>query len=223
MKHIFIYGPPGSGKSTVGKILADRLEIPFLDLDVEIERMAGQTIPQIMSEQGEPIFRDLETAALEKAVSGAASVIALGGGALLRDCNRACAESAGEVVLLEADLPTLLERLKSESGQRPLLAGDMEEKLRSLLACRKAHYESFDLRVANISNSPETVSWEIQQKLGIFHVRGMGAGYDVVVRSRRVGRVGRDAQGTRPGRACGVGLRFQRRAVVWGAGFEVCA
>jgi 3-dehydroquinate synthase len=143
-----------------------------------------------MSEQGEPIFRDLETAALEEAVSGAASVIALGGGTLLRDSNRACAESAGEVVLLEADLPTLLERLKSESGQRPLLAGDMEEKLRSLLARRKAHYESFDLRVANVSNSSETVSWEIQQKLGAFRVRGMGAGYDVVVRAGGLDRLG---------------------------------
>jgi len=183
MKHIFIYGPPGSGKSAVGKILADRLEIPFLDLDVEIERLAGQTIPQIMSEQGEPIFRDLETTALEKAASGAASVIALGGGALLCDSNRACAETAGEVVLLEADLPTLLERLKSESGQRPLLAGNMEEKLASLMARRQAHYESFSLRVANISSLPETVTWEIQKKLGAFHVRGMGAGYDVLVRA----------------------------------------
>jgi len=183
MKHIFIYGPPGSGKSAVGKILADRLEIPFLDLDVEIERLAGQTIPQIMSEQGEPIFRDLETTALEKAASGAASVIALGGGALLRDSNRACAETAGEVVLLEADLPTLLERLKSEAGQRPLLAGNMEEKLASLMARRQAHYESFSLRVANISNSLNTVSCEIQQKLGAFRVRGMSAGYDVVVQS----------------------------------------
>jgi shikimate kinase/3-dehydroquinate synthase len=190
MKHIFIYGPPGSGKSTVGKILADDLDIPFLDLDVEIERMAGQTIPQIMAGQGEPAFRDLETAALEEAVSGAANVIALGGGALLRDSNRACAESAGEVVLLDADLPTLLERLKSESVQRPLLAGDMEEKLRSLMARRKAHYESFSLRVANISSLPETVTWEIQQKLGIFHVRGMGAGYDVVVRPGGLDRLG---------------------------------
>jgi 3-dehydroquinate synthase len=190
MKHIFIYGPPGSGKSTVGKILADRLEIPFLDLDVEIERMAGQTISQIMSEQGEPIFRDLETAALEKAASGAASVIALGGGALLRDSNRVCAESAGEVVLLEADLPTLLERLKSASGQRPLLTGDMEEKLRSLMARRQAHYESFIMRVANVSSSPEAVAREIQQKLGAFRVRGMGAGYDVLVRAGGLDRLG---------------------------------
>ncbi len=192
MKHIFIYGPPGCGKSTVGRILADRLEIPFLDLDMEIEHVAGQTIQHIMKEQGEPSFRDLETAALEEAASSAASVIALGGGALLRDSNRACAESAGEVVLLETDLPTLLKRLKSESGQRPLLAGDMEEKLRTLLMRRKAHYESFILRVANISNSPETVAWEIQRRLGVFRVRGMGGGYDVVVRrggSRRLGEI----------------------------------
>ena len=129
MKHIFIYGPPGSGKSTIGKILAEHLELPFLDLDSEIERAAGQTIPQIMARQGKPVFRDLETVALEKVVVGLSNVIALGGGALLRDTNRACAESAGEVVLLETDLPTLLIRTKSASGQRPLLAGDVEEKL----------------------------------------------------------------------------------------------
>ena len=66
MKHIFIYGPPGAGKSTVGKLLAGNLGLPFLDLDTEIEQSAGQTIPQIMSGRGEQAFRDLETAALEK-------------------------------------------------------------------------------------------------------------------------------------------------------------
>jgi 3-dehydroquinate synthase len=183
MKHIFIYGPPGSGKSTIGKILAEHLELPFLDLDAEIERAAGQTIPQIMAEQGEPAFRDLETAALEKAAAGKASVIALGGGALLCEANRACAESAGEVLLLETDLPTLLTRTKSTSGQRPLLAGDVEEKLTALMARRHSHYEFFSLRVANETKPPKSVAWEIQQKLGRFHLLGMGAGYDVLVKS----------------------------------------
>ncbi|MFH1524359.1 MAG: 3-dehydroquinate synthase [Chloroflexota bacterium] len=183
MKHIFIYGPPGSGKSTISKILADQLDLPFLDLDAEIERAAGQAIPQIMTEQGEPAFRDLETAALEKAVAGEASIIALGGGALLRDANRACAESDGEVVLLEADLPTLLARTKSASGQRPLLVGDVEEKLSALMTRRQSHYESFDLRVVNETEPPRSVAREIQQKLGRFHVCGMGAGYDVLVKT----------------------------------------
>ena len=61
MKHIFLYGPPGAGKSSVGKALAERLRLPFLDLDLEIEKSADRTIPQIMEEQGESVFRDLET------------------------------------------------------------------------------------------------------------------------------------------------------------------
>ena len=164
--------------------------MPFLDLDSEIERAAGQTIPQIMARQGKPVFRDLETVALEKVVVGLSNVIALGGGALLRDTNRACAESAGEVVLLETDLPTLLIRTKSASGQRPLLAGDVEEKLTELMARRHSHYESFGLRVTNETEPPESVAWEIQQKLGRFHVRGMGAGYDVLVKTGGLNSLG---------------------------------
>jgi shikimate kinase/3-dehydroquinate synthase len=181
MKHIFIYGPPASGKSTVGKILAKGLELPFLDLDTEIEKIAGQGIPQIMAESGEPAFRDLESAALERAVTGPSSVIALGGGALLRDANRACAESAGQVVLLEADLATLLGRTKAASGKRPLLAGSVEEKLTALIARRQAHYASFGLRVANMSTPPKFVAREIQRGLGHFRVRGVETGYDVLV------------------------------------------
>jgi len=59
MKHIFLYGAPGSGKSSVGRLLADSLNLPFFDLDKEIEKTAGKSIPQIMAEQGEPAFRNL--------------------------------------------------------------------------------------------------------------------------------------------------------------------
>jgi len=190
MRHIFLYGPSGSGKSTVGKFLAARLNLPFLDLDTEIEKIAGQSIPHIMVEKGEPIFRKLESAALEKAATGPASVTALGGGALLRDANRNLAESTGFVVLLDADLPTLLERLKIEPDQRPLLAGDLQESLKALLARRKAHYESFTLRITTTASSPESITWKIQQSLGRFQVRGMGEGYDVVIQAGGVDRLG---------------------------------
>ena len=85
-------------------------------------------------QQGEPAFRDLETAALKNLLAvKKKAVIALGGGALLRDENRAFAESNGKVILLMAELETLLERLHYEAGKRPLLAGDLREKLSSLL------------------------------------------------------------------------------------------
>src|SRR5689334_17529162 len=89
MSHIFLYGPPGTGKSTIGRKLARHLSLPFVDLDRVIETKAGMSIPQIMEQQGEPAFRDLESSALGETVghpSGVTShVIALGGGALLRD------------------------------------------------------------------------------------------------------------------------------------------
>jgi shikimate kinase / 3-dehydroquinate synthase len=190
MRHIFLYGPPGSGKSTVGKILAGDLNLSFLDLDADIERTAGKPIPQIMAELGEQAFRDLESAALEKGIAGDASVIALGGGALLREGNRACAESAGDVVLLEADLATLLERLNTEPDRRPLLVGDVEGKLNSLLERRKVHYDSFTMRVSNLSAGPQETAWSIQQRLGRFHVKSSSAGYDVVIRKGGSNQIG---------------------------------
>lgn len=183
MKHIFLYGPPGSGKSTVGKVLARNLALPFVDLDAEIEQEAGRSIPQIMAEDGEPAFRERESAALERVAGGQPAVIALGGGALLRERNRACAEANGDVVFLQADLETLLTRLRVDKNQRPLLAGDLETRLAGLLERRAEHYASFALRVANTSqDNPEETAAQIQQLLGRFHVRGMGQGYDVLVR-----------------------------------------
>ena len=94
--HIFLYGPSGSGKSTVGNVLAQALDLPFIDLDIEIENTIGQGISQFMTERGESTFRDKETNALQKVVASAESVIALGGGALLREENRSLAEKNGQ-------------------------------------------------------------------------------------------------------------------------------
>ncbi|HEX6034669.1 MAG TPA: shikimate kinase, partial [Anaerolineales bacterium] len=111
MAHIFLYGPPGTGKSTIGKILARRLNLPFTDLDRVIETNAGMSIAQIMEGQGEPAFRELETAALKDTVGQVSDltnppdkVIALGGGALLREENRTLVEAHGNVILLMAEL-----------------------------------------------------------------------------------------------------------------------
>ena len=80
MTHIFLYGPPGTGKSTLGKKLAGSLKLPFIDIDRVIETNAGDTIPHIMEKQGEPVFRDLETAALKNLSNEKKCVVALGGG-----------------------------------------------------------------------------------------------------------------------------------------------
>jgi shikimate kinase len=139
MTHIFLYGPPGTGKSTIGKKLSASLKLSFIDLDRIIETNAGVSIPQIMEQQGETTFRDLETAALKNLANEKGSVIALGGGALLRDENRAFAESHGKVVLLMANVEILFQRLNESHTKRPLLAGDLHEKLTSLLEKRGEH------------------------------------------------------------------------------------
>jgi len=180
MPHLFLYGSPGSGKSTIGKLLARNLKLPFVDLDRVIEADAGMPIPQIMAGRGESAFRDLEAAALSKVASESESVIALGGGALLRDANRAIAESTGRVILLTAELDTLLERLATDSIQRPLLAGDLREKLSSLLTRRAEHYVSFPLRLRVDGRTAEANAWQAQILLGRFHLSAMGE-YDVLV------------------------------------------
>ncbi len=181
MPHIFIYGPPGAGKSTIGKVLARNLNLPFVDLDHVIETNAGMSISQMMNQQGERAARDMETTALKQIINAKDSMIALGGGALLREENRTLIENNGRVILLMAELNTLLGRLTSDSNQRPLLAGDLHEKLTSLLATRKEHYNSFPLRF-DANQVPEELVWQIQVVLGRFHLTAM-ADYDVIVES----------------------------------------
>lgn len=180
MTHIFLYGPPGAGKSTLGKLLSRNLKLPFIDLDRVIETNAGMSIPQVMEQHGETAFRDMETAALGSLAAETESVVALGGGALLRDENRAFAESNGKVLLLMAELPTLLDRIQHEPGKRPLLAGDIANKLTALLEKRKEHYASFPLQHHVDDKSAAQNAREAQIKLGRHHLSAMGD-YDVVV------------------------------------------
>ncbi len=180
MKHIFLYGPPGSGKSSIGKALAHNLRLPFVDLDCEIEKFVGKTITQIMNERGESAFRDLELAALENVAGEEKSVVALGGGTLLRDENRTIAESSGKIVLLTANFETLLKRLSADPEKRPLLAGDLHGKLSALLAKRNGHYASFPIQL-NVDGKPiEQNARRLQIVLGRHHLSAMGE-YDVIV------------------------------------------
>jgi shikimate kinase / 3-dehydroquinate synthase len=107
-------------------------------------------------------------------------VIALGGGALLRDENRRLAEANGSVLLLMAELPTLLERMRNDSGKRPLLAGDLQSKLTRLLETRKDHYNSFPLKIHVENKTPEQNAEQAQMVLGRHHLSAMGE-YDVIV------------------------------------------
>lgn len=183
---IFLYGPPGAGKSSLARRLAQQLELPHVDLDECIARQAGQSIAQIFAAQGEAGFRQRERAALADVLRQPPGCVALGGGALLDDHTRKQVQSAGQVLCLSAPFDALLARLQAESASapRPLLhagADDAAGRLQSLLQRRAAHYASFPLQLETGGADLETLAWQAQVQLGMFHVSGMGAAYDVRV------------------------------------------
>lgn len=163
--------------------------MPFVDLDRLIEAKAGMPISLLIEQQGESMFRDFEASALKTLANETDRVVALGGGALLRDENRIFAESTGRVILLVAKVETLLERLAQDPLQRPLLFGDLNEKLSSLLAERHEHYASFLDQVYVDGNTSEQNAWKIQIALGCFHLTAMGE-YDAVVQDHGLNQIG---------------------------------
>ncbi len=179
----FIYGPPGAGKSSAGRLLARALDIPFWDLDAEIEARSRKSIPELFHRYGESGFRKRERQVLETLVSHSQGVISLGGGALLDPASRALVESRGQVLCLDAPLASLLRRLEASEQERPLLSGDLRQRLEKLLAGRAGHYAAFPLRLDTDGLTAAEIAWQAQVRLGAFHVRGMGAGYDVRVKA----------------------------------------
>ena len=146
--NLWLYGPPGCGKSTLGAKMAAAKRMPFVDLDAEIEKRAGMTIPEIFADGGETAFREMEKAELRRVGAGRGQVVALGGGALLDGECRRIAESTGRVVFIECPEAELVRRTMLSSA-RPLLAGDVQARLRRLLDSRREHYDSFPERISN--------------------------------------------------------------------------
>lgn len=144
--NLYLYGAPGSGKSTYAKHLAVDKSMPLVDLDAEIELCDGRRISEIFAQEGEAAFRAMEKSALMKAAAERGQVVALGGGALLDPECRRIAESTGRVIFLECPEDVLLERVAASNG-RPLLAGAAAERMRGLLAARRDHYASFTERI----------------------------------------------------------------------------
>ena len=135
---IFLIGMMGCGKSTMGQLLSELLGADFLDLDEEIARREGRSIPQIFADGGDDGFRLCETAALKAACTGSPKVIATGGGIVTREENIALMRRYGTVVWLCRPLEDMIRDVRQDT--RPNLIGDKEERMRTLYAAREALY-----------------------------------------------------------------------------------
>lgn len=167
MRAVALVGLSGSGKSTVGRALAERLGWPLRDTDALIEAAAGMGIPAIFASEGEAGFRAREGAALAEALGGEPCVVATGGGIVLREANRALLRERALVVWLDAPTDALVARLRAHDEVRPLLAGDdLAERLEGLRAARAALYRSAaDLAIDTAGRGAAEIAAEIAGSL----------------------------------------------------------
>lgn len=161
MTHICLTGFMGAGKSSVGTLVAERLTLPFVDLDRLIEEREGALVPDLFTARGEAGFRDAETAALTAVLAGPPAVIACGGGVVLRDENRAALRERATVVYLAVTAEEALARIGDAAG-RPLLAGDAARLAPSILGARLSLYRaSADVTVDTAGRNIEQVAAEV--------------------------------------------------------------
>lgn len=138
--NVFLIGPMGVGKSTIGRHLAECLGYTFYDSDHEIERRTGAAIPLIFAVEGEDGFRRRETAVIDELTQHHDVVVATGGGAVLAAANRAVLRERGCVIYLQADLDTLYERTRRDRHRPLLQTENPRAKLQELIAAREPLY-----------------------------------------------------------------------------------
>ena len=157
--NIYLIGMMGSGKSTVGKTLSEKMHKPFIDLDSEIEKGTGKNISEIFDIDGEEQFRKMETKQLKQYSE---SIVACGGGIVLNDDNRKFINENGIAILLLASMGELAQRLSS-SNNRPLLADDnMKEALTKLWLERQLDYlDTANFTIKTDGKNPAQLTEEI--------------------------------------------------------------
>ncbi|WP_373502026.1 shikimate kinase [Aestuariivirga sp.] len=144
---IVLVGLMGAGKTSVGRRLAEKLGIPFIDADHEIEAAAGKSIAEIFADHGEPYFREGERRVIQRLISNGAQVLATGGGAYMNDETRARIQEHGISVWLKASLPLLMKRVMKRQDRPLLKTEDPEAVMRALIEKRYPVYAQADVTV----------------------------------------------------------------------------
>tara|TARA_R110002110_G_scaffold61225_2_gene172011 strand:+ start:7633 stop:8154 length:522 start_codon:yes stop_codon:yes gene_type:complete len=166
LQRVFLVGPMGAGKSTIGKYLARHLGLAFADTDTEIENRTGADIPWIFDVEGEAGFRDREQQVVEEMTCMDHIVLATGGGVIMRPQNRQALASRGFVIYLHATVEEQVRRTRNDR-KRPLLqTGNPEQVLRDLMLVRDPLYrEIADLVIDTDGSSPRAVAQRLLQAL----------------------------------------------------------
>jgi len=158
-RSIVLVGMMGAGKSSIGRRLASRLGIPFIDADMEIESAAGMTIPEIFEKHGEPYFRAGEARVIARLLDNGPQVLATGGGSVMDPQTRALIGQKGISIWLKADIDVLLKRTKRRND-RPLV-----EKIKDLLPVREPIYAQADIIIQSRDEPHDTIIDEIMGEL----------------------------------------------------------
>ncbi|HDI11781.1 MAG TPA: shikimate kinase [Candidatus Acetothermia bacterium] len=169
MRNIYLIGFMGAGKSTVGRLLAERLGMGFLDTDALVEQRAGMSIPEIFARFGEERFRQWEREVIGEICRKRGTVVALGGGAPMDEGNWRALRESGITVYLRESPETIAARL-ADDGTRPLLSGYTGEgrlrRIRELLELREPRYLEAHIVIECRGRSPEEIMGEILERLG---------------------------------------------------------
>tara|TARA_B100000959_G_scaffold285348_2_gene359865 strand:- start:6666 stop:7199 length:534 start_codon:yes stop_codon:yes gene_type:complete len=166
--NVFLVGPMGVGKTTIGRALAELLELDFYDSDREIEASTSADISWIFDVEGEAGFRVRESRMIDQLSEQTKIVLATGGGAVLAEENRQCMKERGVVVYLRASIRQQVERTRRDKNRPLLQTPDPEQKIRELMKIRDPLYrEVADIVIDTNRRNPRSVSQDISQRLQI--------------------------------------------------------